>query len=346
MAGRIAESRERLLGEKRLVERIVDNVTAAVVGLDRDGRVLLANRLAREWLGVSPGTALADSLAERGLEGVAAALAAARGAAEPVSTRVRSGKLARDWALVRVPIEGGEPAELVVVEDVTDVVRAQRLDAWLAMARIIAHEIKNPLTPIRLSTEHLREAWSRDRSHFEAVFDRCTDNILAQVEELRRTASEFSLYSEIPRIERRPGDLRPIVAEIVGAYRAAPPAGVKLVYEPPARAVEASFDARLLGRALRNLVENALRASAGGGRVEVRLERSDGTAVLRVLDEGPGVPAAQLDRVLEPYFSTAAGGTGLGLPIARRVAEEHGGSLEVRNREGKGFEVAITIPSR
>jgi len=344
MAARIAESRERLLGEKRLVERIVDNVTAAVVGLDRHGDVLLANRLARDWLGVEPGRALSETLAARELTPVASALAAVEPAGHPVAVRIRTPNGARDWALIRVPLEGGEPAELLVIEDVTDVVRAQRLDAWLAMARIIAHEIKNPLTPIRLSAEHLREAWARDRTHFEEVFERCTENILAQVEELRRTASEFSLYSEIPRIEPRLEDLRRVVAEIVDAYRTAPPPGVELRYRAPGEAIDLSHDARLLGRALRNLIENAIRASAGGGSVEVRLERRDGAAAIAVLDEGAGVEPQLLERVLEPYFSTASGGTGLGLPIARRIAEEHGGTLTVRNREGGGFEATITIP--
>ncbi len=345
MASRIAESRARLQGEKLLVERIVDNVTAAVVGLDRDGHVLLANRLAREWLGASPGELLPGRAAGESAHSGADAVAAAPRSGEAVALRVDRAGTTREWSVVRVPLEGGEPSELLVVEDVTDVVRAQRLDAWAAMARIIAHEIKNPLTPIRLSAEHLREAWARDREHFAAVFERCTGNILAQVEELRRTASEFSLYSEIPRIEPQRRDLRTVVADVVEAYRAAPPPGIELVYEEPSEPLPASCDPRLLGRALRNLIENAIRVSAGGGRVEVRLEQGDGKVVLRVLDEGPGVPPDLIQRVLEPYFSTASGGTGLGLPIARRVAEEHGGRLEVRNRQPRGFEVAITIPS-
>jgi two-component system nitrogen regulation sensor histidine kinase NtrY len=233
-----------------------------------------------------------------------------------------------------------------VVEDVTDVSHAQRLEAWAAMARIIAHEIKNPLTPIRLSAEHLREAWARDREHFEAVFERCTSNILAQVEELRRTASEFSLYAEIPRSEKRSGELGEIVAEVVDGYRTAPPPGVTIRYQGPSRPLAAELDRRLVGRAVRNLIENALRAQATGGEIEIEVGGEDGTGFVRVADRGPGVAPELLGRILEPYFSTQAGGTGLGLPIARRVAAEHGGELTVRNRAGGGFEVTMTIPLR
>ena len=346
MAARVAEARERLLVEKSLVERIAENVTAAVVGLDGVGRVVFANRLGRERLRAAPGTPLLAGLRDAGLDSVADALERATRAAEPVTARVDLGGGEREWTLVRAPLPGpGEPSELVVVEDVTDVVRAQRLDAWAGMARIIAHEIKNPLTPIRLSAEHLREVWTRDREHFAPALERCTDNILRQVEELRRTASEFSLYSEIPRIEPRAGDVREAIREVVEAYRAAPPAGVEIVFAAEGGAVPALFDRRLLGRAVRNLVENAVRASADGGRVEIAVAARPGAVEVRVVDDGPGVPPEHLARVLEPHFSTQSGGTGLGLPIARRVAEEHGGSLTLRNLPAGGLEVTITIPS-
>jgi two-component system nitrogen regulation sensor histidine kinase NtrY len=292
-----------------------------------------------------PGAALAPALVAAGLDAAESVLERAAASGEPITARVTIDDSDREWTLVRVPLPGsGEPTDLIVIEDITDVLRAQRLEAWAAMARIIAHEIKNPLTPIRLSAEHLREAWSRDREHFAAVFERCTSNILAQVEELRRTASEFSLYSAIPVIEPQRADLRDAVAEIVEAYRGGPSAPVQVTLAAPDAEVAVSFDRRLLGRALRNLVENAVRASPAGSTVEVTIERLDGEATIRVADQGAGVPPELLGRILEPYFSTQSGGTGLGLPIARRVAEEHGGGLSVRNRPSGGFEVAITIP--
>jgi signal transduction histidine kinase len=348
MAARIAEGREHLLAEKRLVERIIQSVTAGVVALDGTGRVLLANRAARDLLGVEPGESLADGLAGRPeLAGVSAWLgSAAAEAVAQTALRLGGGRgEEREWTLVRVPLaEAGSAAALVVVEDVTEVLRAQRLEAWAAMARMIAHEIKNPLTPIRLSAEHLREAWARDRTHFEQVFERCADNILHQVEELREIASEFSVYSRIPRLERQEGDLVAVIREVVEAYRAAPPPGVEIVFAARPEAIPGRFDGRLLARAVRNLIENSVRASAGHGRIEIGVAREEASAVVTVADQGPGVPPDQLPRVLEPYFSTHASGTGLGLPIAARIAEEHGGSLEARNRTTGGFEVVVTIP--
>ena len=347
MAGRIAEGRERLLGEKRLVERIVESVTAGVVAVDAADRVLIANRAARELLGVAPGDALPRRLAERPELAPVAGLVEGSGR-EPGRSTVHVGasqEEGREWTVVRVPLaDAGDASALVVVEDVTEVLRAQRLEAWAAMARIIAHEIKNPLTPIRLSAEHLRDAWARDRGHFEEVFDRCATNILKQVEELRGIASEFSLYSQIPRIDRQEGDLVAAVREVVDAYTSPPPPGVEVVFSADAAALPLRFDRKLVPRAVRNLIENSVRASAGRGRVDVRVERDDGVAVVRVADRGPGVPPELLPRILEPYFSTHAAGTGLGLPIAAKVAEEHGGSLVARNRPSGGLEVVVTIP--
>ncbi len=349
MARRIAEGRAHLMREKRLVDGIVEAVTSAVVYVDRSGLVVLANRQARELLAVEPGDRLLERLELRPPLAPAARFVGAAGdllRQETVRLAPARGE-ARDWALVWMPLAGGgEPGFLFIVEDISEVLKAQRLAAWAEMARIIAHEIKNPLTPIRLSTEHLREVWTRDREHFEAAFERCTGNILKQVEELRGIASEFSTYSHIPAIERKPGDLGDLVREVVEMYGAAPPPGVALEIAAAPGELMARFDARLLARALRNLLENAVRASAGKGSVSVAVRAAGDRAEIRVADEGPGVPEELLSRIFEPYFSTHAGGTGLGLPIARRIVEEHGGTLTASNRASGGLDVVITIPLR
>ncbi|HSM14131.1 MAG TPA: ATP-binding protein, partial [Thermoanaerobaculia bacterium] len=317
MAASVAQGRTRLLAEKRLVDRIVESVTAGVVALDAAGRVLILNRVARDLLGVEPGDDLAATLAQSSqLAPVAGLVSSAAEGASRTVVRLGAEGEEREWTAVRVPLPGaGEADALLVVEDVTDVVRAQRLAAWAEMARIIAHEIKNPLTPIRLSAEHLREAWSRDREHFEQVFERAIANILRQVEELREIASEFSIFSRIPQLERQDGDLVELVAELVESYRGAPGAGPEWSLESRPEKVLARFDPRLMRRAVRNLLENAVRASGEAGSVEVRVEAEAGAARVAVADRGPGVPPELLGRILEPYFSTHANGTGLGLPI-------------------------------
>jgi signal transduction histidine kinase len=347
MARRIAEGRERLVREKQVVERMVENITSGIVSLDRERRVLLHNRVASELLGTEVGESLEQAVerSER-LAPVAAFLRTSGGEMARGTVRLRgeeSGE--REWSLVWVPLPGsGEPSALLVVEDATEVLRGQRLLAWAEMARMIAHEIKNPLTPIRLSAEHMREVYRNDPSHFDRVFERCTTNILTQVDELRSIASEFSAYSSIPRIDPKPADLVASMADLVEGYRAAPPEGVRVDFEAEPETIPARFDAKLLNRAVRNLIENALRASAGGGRVLVRVDQVDHTAHISVADAGPGVQPDLLPRIFDPYFSTHDTGTGLGLPIARRIAEEHGGDITAKNRPEGGLEVVVTLP--
>ncbi|MDX1501963.1 MAG: ATP-binding protein [Thermoanaerobaculia bacterium] len=347
MAERIAVGRLRLLKEKELVERVIDSITSGVISVDGDGRVLLANRVAQRLLGVAVGEPLVSSLggSER-LAPVAGLLAGDLGVPRQSTVRLADAEgEEREWTLVWAPLSGaGEARALLVVEDVTEVLRGQRLEAWAEMARIIAHEIKNPLTPIRLSAEHMRAVRAASPDQFDAVFERCTENILAQVAELQQISTEFQVYSRIPRCEPRPGDLGELVEEVVSAYAAAPPAGVEIEVAGAPRPVPASFDGRLLRRAVRNLVENALRAAETGGRVQVALHTGDGWARIVVADDGPGVPEGDLARIFDPYFSTHDAGTGLGLPIARRIAEEHGGSVRAANRPGGGLEVTISLP--
>jgi signal transduction histidine kinase len=346
MARRIAEGREKLLREKQVVERMVENITSGVVSLDGEGLILMRNRVAAEMLGAEVGESLERIVTARErLAPVAGFLQTVGGEMARETVRLAAPDGEREWSIVWVPLPGaGEPAALLVLEDATEVLRGQRLLAWAEMARIIAHEIKNPLTPIRLSAEHMREVWQRDPDHFDRVFERCTTNILSQVEELRTIASDFSSYSAILEIDPKPGDLAAAVSGLIEGYLAAPPAGVSLELDMEGP-LPARFDPKLLQRALRNILDNALRAAgAGGGHVVVRVARENGAARIAVLDDGPGVRPENLTRIFDPYFSTHDTGTGLGLPIARRVVEEHGGAITARNRTEGGLEVAITLP--
>ncbi|HVS16903.1 MAG TPA: ATP-binding protein [Thermoanaerobaculia bacterium] len=344
MAGRIAEGRERLLREKQVVEGVVAHITSAVVSIGGDQRVQMCNGTARELLDVRSGEPLGE-LAARWADTPLGELLAA----PPDELVRRTARILRDgeeqeWTVVWAPVAGaGDPAALLVVEDVTEVLRGQRLEAWAEMARMIAHEVKNPLTPIRLSAEHLQRVRQESPERLDEVFDRCIGNILAQVSVLRDIAAEFSVYSRIPGAELRARDLVPTVAEVVEAYAAAPPRGITVSLHAPRPAL-VRFDPRLVGRAVRNLVENAVQASGDRGRVEIAVEPGGREVVVRVADRGPGVPPELLPRIFEPNFSTTSGGTGLGLPITQRIVEEHGGRIEAINREGGGLSVTITLP--
>jgi len=349
MAERIAEGRQKLLQEKRVVERMVENIAAGVVSLDTAGKALMANRVAIEMLGVEVGGSITEVVAAKASLAPVLAFLQRRPDVGPLAETIQledaEGEQ-RDWSLVWVPLPGqGEPSALLVVEEVTEVLRGQRLEAWAEMARMIAHEIKNPLTPIRLSTEHMQQVYAEDPESFKVVFESCTSNILRQVDELQEIASDFSTYSRIPKIELSEGDLSTAVGEICEAYRSAPPAGIELTYrsDPDCPAVE--FDAKLLGRAIRNIIENAIRATRSGGRIDVEVSAEADRVEIVIADSGPGVGADVLSRIFDPYFSTHASGTGLGLPIARQIVEEHGGTISARNRPASGLEVLICLPA-
>ena len=217
-----------------------------------------------------------------------------------------------------------------------DIARAQRLRAWAEMARIIAHEIKNPLTPIRLSAEHLREVWKRADPSRDRVLEECVENILRQTESLRGIAAEFADYARLPEPHPEPVRLAPLVEGVVAAYAAAP--GVRWEIDVPDAGAVA--DARLVARALTNLVANAREAlGRAGGRITVRLFAAAGRWVFRVEDDGPGVSPENMGKLFEPYFSSKSGGSGLGLAIVRKIAQEHGGDARAFRLAPGGFAV-------
>ena len=354
MSRQIDESRRGLLREKHFVERVVANITSAVVSLDRADRVVFQNQVAADLLGTEVGEPINRRLdASPMLDPVGEFWRRARAAGTPATEQVNlrpDGETVdvREWNLTFVPIPGeGDPSTLLVVDDDTEVLRGQRLEAWAEMARIIAHEIKNPLTPIQLSTEHLRQVWRVDPGRVDEVMERCTDNILSNVEELRSIASEFSIYSRIPAAQMETADLGEAMSDLSSSYRDAVGRGVEMEMQAPEHPVLARFDEKLLGRAVRNLLENAYRAAAAEGgsvRLSVRVDDAARAAEIEVADSGPGVDPQKLKRIFEPYFSTYETGTGLGLAIVQRIVHEHGGEVEARNRPSGGLSVIIRIP--
>jgi nitrogen fixation/metabolism regulation signal transduction histidine kinase len=231
---------------------------------------------------------------------------------------------------------------MAVIEDVSDLVRSNRLAAWAEMARIIAHEIKNPLTPIRLSVEHLREVWKRGSPGFDRVLEECVQNVLRQTEALKHSAAEFSDYARLPRPEMAATDIGALVREAAAAYSRAP--GIRFDVEAP-EGLSALGDARLLARALANLIANSVDALSGAGAIRIAARRAGGKIEVAVEDDGPGVAAETLPRLFDPYFSAKSGGTGLGLAIVKKIVDEHHGTVDIENRPRSGDRggAAVTI---
>lgn len=230
----------------------------------------------------------------------------------------------------------------------TQLERTNRLEAWADMARQVAHDIKNPLTPIQLSAEHLRRVHQDRGEPLSPILDSCIDTILGQVRLLRQIASEFSSFASTPVPHPIPTDLGDLVREIVGAYATGLAGRVEFAVEVAPDAPIVQVDRSLIGRALTNIVENALHAMPSGGRItiDVRAEPGgSGSAVVSVADTGVGMDDEALARLFEPYFSTKASGTGLGLTIAKRNIELHRGGIAITSRKGAGTRVLVTLPA-
>ena len=222
--------------------------------------------------------------------------------------------------------------------------RTHRLEAWAEMARQVAHEIKNPLTPIQLSAEHLRRVHADRGEPLGAVLDHCVSSILTQVRLLRQISSEFSSFASSPTARRAPVSIPELVAEVVDPYRTGLAGRIEIDNRVPPVLPAVLVDRTLTARALSNVVENALHAMPGAGSLTIDGKAEGGMVRLDVTDTGAGMDEEALDRVFEPYFSTKTTGTGLGLPIARRNIELNGGSIEVRSAKGAGTTVTLRLP--
>jgi nitrogen fixation/metabolism regulation signal transduction histidine kinase len=224
--------------------------------------------------------------------------------------------------------------------------RSHRLAAWADMARQVAHDIKNPLTPIQLNAEHLRRVHEDRGAPLGRVLDECVDNVLNQVRLLRQIASEFSSFATSPTVKRSPAALHAVITDVVEAYRTGLKGQVTLDLEVPETLPLVMVDKAVLARALTNIIENALHAMPRGGALYFSARVVNASQVeLAIRDTGIGMDAAAVARIFEPYFSTRASGTGLGLTIAKRNVELNGGTIAVDSARDQGTTVRITLPT-
>jgi nitrogen fixation/metabolism regulation signal transduction histidine kinase len=228
-----------------------------------------------------------------------------------------------------------------------DLERTNRLAAWGEMARQIAHEVKNPLTPIQLSAEHLRRAYDDKDPGFERTLQDCTETILKQVRTLRGIVTEFSAFARPPATVLQPLQPTALVAGVLKPYEAVLPPGVELSLHAVENVPSIKADRRLLERALVNLIENALQAVGDSGRINVEIRPADGggRVEVEVRDSGPGLNEEVRDRVFEPFFSTKTSGSGLGLALVKKIAEDHGGGVTLESPQGKGTRALLWLPA-
>jgi two-component system, NtrC family, nitrogen regulation sensor histidine kinase NtrY len=222
--------------------------------------------------------------------------------------------------------------------------RTHRLEAWAEMARQVAHEIKNPLTPIQLNAEHLRRVHADRGEPLGPVLQECVATILHQVTLLRQIASEFSSFASSPTARPSDVEVGAMLREIIDPYRKGLSDRITFHVDIPHDLPRVHVDRTLVARSLTNIIENALHAMPSTGSVSIAARADTGAVRVRIADTGVGMDAEALARAFEPYFSTKASGTGLGLPIAKRNVELSGGTLSVASERNRGTTVEVTLP--
>ncbi len=351
----LSDSHALISVQKRDTEILLKNVAAGVIGIDQEGRITLINdsaaqmlRLKREEvLGQDCRVLLPPGEYKRLAEVVAAARKSPRGTVEkplhlllPDQTR---------YLLLKPTVlkdEAGRDLGVVIVfEDLTELERAQRLAAWREVARRIAHEVKNPLTPIKLAAQRLRRRYLGHFGDDGQVLDECTQIIVSQVDELKNLVNEFSRFARLPHLTLAPQDLNALIQETLLLYQEVQPR-ITLEFQPDPGLTPLLLDREQVKRMLVNLLDNALASIQGPGTITVSVkgDAAAGRVELIVADSGAGVPERDKARIFEPYFSTRYGGTGLGLAIVNSIVTEHQGYIRVEDNTPQGARFIIEMP--
>ena len=341
----IVRARDLIDSRRRFTEAVLAGASAGVIGVNGDGRISILNRSAERLIGRIESDALGRPLAEVAPE-LAEIFQAARGGNQRLVQRqvaVKRDGQERNYS-IRVTSEQASETEhgyVITIDDITELVLAQRSSAWSDIARRIAHEIKNPLTPIQLSAERLRRKYGKSIVEDPAVFEQCTETIVRQVDDIKRMVDEFSRFARMPKAVVADEDVADTVRQAVFLLRVGHP-DIDFEVDLAAETMPARFDRRLISQGLTNIIKNAIEAigavpstELGRGRVVVSALRDGKDVVIDVIDNGIGLPKENRARLLEPYVTTREKGTGLGLAIVGRILEEHGGRLELHDAAEK-----------
>jgi two-component system nitrogen regulation sensor histidine kinase NtrY len=351
----LQDKHTELEDRRRYTETVLEAITTGVLSFDSLGRVTTINRAAARMLGVDAARTVGRLLEEvftgpEQRELVALVQRARRPTAGSASGELhirRSGTtLSLLAAATALRGESGEYGGAVVVfDDLTELLKAQRLAAWREVAQRIAHEIKNPLTPIQLSAQRLRRRLGQGDEEEQRLIAECTEAIIQEVDGLRRLVDEFSRFARMPAFVPRPTDVRPLVEGVAALYRDSHPA-LTITTRHADALPPALVDADHVKRAVLNLVDNAVQAVEGSGSVHVEtlVAPSTGRVRIAVSDDGPGIAPEDRDRLFVPHFSTKVTGMGLGLPIVAEIASEHGGAVWLEDNVPRGSRFVIELP--
>jgi two-component system nitrogen regulation sensor histidine kinase NtrY len=360
-------SQTELERRRRYTETLLRNVSAGVVGLNPEGRLTAINPHAEHLLGVRIDDVIGRNYREvlrppllHAMDEVLTAFPAPRENRSSIKVEIEGAEV--ELMITASPLSdevGSNLGSVLFFEDVSQIAKVERMEAWREVARRIAHEIKNPLTPIQLSAERLRRQLGPRLARLSgdaalndgALLEECTRTIIGEVEDLKRLVNEFSAFARMPHLNPVPGDLNALATEAIASFQTAH-AGVEFVLELEPALPPILIDRESLKRALINLLDNAVSATAGvarnghGPRIEMRtsVNPTSGVVVLEVRDNGPGISPALRTRIFEPYFSTKHGGTGLGLAIVSAIVTDHHGFVRVADNAPAGSRFILEFP--
>ena len=326
---------------RRFIEAVLSSASAGIIGVDASGSVGILNRSAEKLIGHAEAETLDHPLSDVLPELDDMMKTAREGTQRLVQGQITITRDGHERNLsVRVSAEQTSQSRdsyIITLDDITELVSAQRTSAWADVARRIAHEIKNPLTPIQLSAERIRRKFGKVITEDKAVFEQCTDTIVRQVDDIRRMVDEFSRFARMPKPVIEGEDVADTVRQAVFLMRVGHP-DIEIAAEIKEEPMLAQFDRRLISQALTNIIKNATEAieavppeELGKGRIDVIAARENDDIVIDVVDNGIGLPKVSRARLLEPYVTTREKGTGLGLAIVGRVLEDHGGRIELND---------------
>ncbi len=353
----LSSTYEELQRRSRFIETILTNISTGVIVIDRAGRIAMINKVAEKLLSIRTDKVLGkpykEVVREEHYETVRTLSrevgeTPGRKVERQVDLTVGGKEISLRVSVTALQGDDGEYMGLVVAfDDLSQAMRLQRIIAWREVARRIAHEIRNPLTPIQLSTERLQKRFTS--SHVDdPAFSECTQTILSEVGSLKTLVEEFTRFARMPAPAFTEGNLLEELRPVVETFRAAH-SGIEWEFEEGEGEIPAVwFDPFQIRRAVTNLLENAAAALQGKGRVAVRVTHEPGLGSVRVSvrDDGPGIPVGDRDRLFEPYFSRKEGGTGLGLAIVSAIANDHQGTVIVRDNVPRGAVFEIEFPVR
>ncbi|GAB6182416.1 sensor histidine kinase [Thermodesulfovibrio hydrogeniphilus] len=342
------------LSERKIIlEQILSNISSGVIFMNPDGKILTINSAAEEILQIEREqfenkhySELLNSIESDELKEFIANLSEQK---IYEVKKVITGKIKGQSKIVNAKIisirditTDRASGILVVFDDITEIVKAQQAIAWEEVARRLAHEIKNPLTPIKLATERLIKKWKNKDEDFEKIFERSTKTIISEVDSLKNLIESFQKFGRLPEIKKKSINPLKLIDDVIELYRGYK--DIKFSFNKPEEIREVELDPDEFKRVIINIVDNAIKAMDGKGEVTISVKLNN-KLVVEICDTGPGIDEETREKLFLPYFSKSKGGTGLGLAIARKIITEHGGNIKVSENEHRGTKFIIEVPA-